>query len=252
MGSYAGAYALGGDLIYRMPVLGLKRVYLKAGMAIVDTKSLTPTMAWRKFAPLQLDGILYLSDIYYVGGGINYPVKVSDGLTPNWGAQVYIGANHYTGDGRLYADFGYSVLRIKDHPSFKGMHAMVGYRYDYSITWISEAPREPAPEIPVQEEKEVVEMALGSYRAPAEVVPALPPPRVVRRVERAVPKRIVTKPRPNRVFHYVSRGDTLYAISRKYFGNERMAQKIARENGISNPNYIKAGSQLLIDFNWAR
>jgi hypothetical protein len=249
VGAYAGGFAVSGDMLYRMPVMGMEKLYMKMGAGYVDTKNLTPSQSWRKLAPIQLDGILYLSDIYYIGGGINYPIKVSDGLEPNWGGQFYIGANHRTGDGRIYADMGYSVLRIKDHPSFKGLHVIAGYRYDYAKFFMPD--KKPRKRILIVEEKEIVEMAMrNAGLIPAELKPPVKlkrRPGIVPRPEPAV-KRAPT----GRFFHYVSVGESLSEISQKYFGTYKMVNKIAAANNIGDPNYVRAGRYLVIDPNWAK
>ncbi|MFH1683974.1 MAG: PorV/PorQ family protein [Candidatus Margulisiibacteriota bacterium] len=49
------------------------------------------------------------------------------------------------------------------------------------------------------------------------------------------------------VYHYVSRGETIFTISRKYYGNARFYKDIARLNNIKNVNRIVSGRYLKID-----
>ena len=46
--------------------------------------------------------------------------------------------------------------------------------------------------------------------------------------------------------HYVRKGETLSAISKKYYGNSEYANAIARSNNISNPQRIRVGTRLVI------
>lgn len=46
--------------------------------------------------------------------------------------------------------------------------------------------------------------------------------------------------------HTVQSGDTLWGISKKYYGNGGQYQKIASANGIANPNVIRVGQVLSI------
>lgn len=47
-------------------------------------------------------------------------------------------------------------------------------------------------------------------------------------------------------YHTVVKGDTLWAIAQKYYGNGSRYPEIARANNISNPNIINVGQKLLI------
>jgi LysM domain-containing protein len=133
-GMYGGMYGIGGDVLVKMPVLGLKTTYLKLGLAITDSKNLTPTQQWKKFYPLTVDGVMFFSDRFYAGGGINYPLMVSDNETGNIGGQVYLGAELVkTAMGKVYTEAGYSVFRRNEGASFKGIQAVVGYRYDFGF-----------------------------------------------------------------------------------------------------------------------
>ena len=87
-GMFAGMYGLGGDVLIKMPVMGLDSTYLKLGLAITDSKNLFPAQQWKRFYPLMVDGVMFFNDRFYAGGGINYPLMVSDGSIGNIGDQV--------------------------------------------------------------------------------------------------------------------------------------------------------------------
>jgi len=47
-------------------------------------------------------------------------------------------------------------------------------------------------------------------------------------------------------YHTVVKGDTLWAIAQRYYGNGSRYPEIAKANNISNPNIINVGQKLLI------
>lgn len=47
-------------------------------------------------------------------------------------------------------------------------------------------------------------------------------------------------------YHTVAKGDTLWAIAQKYYGNGSRYPEIAKANNVSNPNVISVGQKLLI------
>lgn len=53
-------------------------------------------------------------------------------------------------------------------------------------------------------------------------------------------------PMTNAKYHTVAKGDTLWAIAQKYYGNGNRYPEIAKANNISNPNIINVGQKLLI------
>ena len=226
-GVYAGGYSAQGDLLYRMPkMFGLDDVYLRSGVAYVDTKNLSPAQNWRKFAPLYIDGMKYLADNIYVGAGLNYPLKVSDGETGNVSGQIYLGADLAAGPGKFYGEAGYSILRIKDNPSFKGLHAMLGYRYDYWTFFVPDKVKrvKPRPEPVIREVVEIKEEV--------EII-------------RPMPRRA----RPNIIIYKIVWGDTLADISEKYLGDAKLYPDLAKLNNIEDPDLIYEGNTLKIDLN---
>lgn len=73
-------------------------------------------------------------------------------------------------------------------------------------------------------------------------------------VEAAVPSH-ETHPRavtPNIVYHEVVMGDSLIAISRKYFNTPDFYKEIAEMNGLTDTGGLQQGMILKIDLDWAR
>lgn len=226
-GMFGGAYAVRGEVLYRLPKMyGIDNIYLRVGLGIADTNNVA-NMAWRKFVPLCVDGIMYLSDNVYVGGGLNYPLKISDGLTANWGAELFLGADMESGPGKVYLEAGYSALRAQNQASFKGIHALVGYRYDLEKITVAEVKKVPEVKppglTPIMKEipKKMIEV-----------------PKVEKKVVKAKPKM---------VSHCISAGETLAGISQKYYGTPDLYPEIAKANKIKDPGLIIAGEYLEID-----
>ncbi len=53
-------------------------------------------------------------------------------------------------------------------------------------------------------------------------------------------------PKPNNVEYIVKKGDTLWAIAKKYYGSGSQYPKIVKENNIKNPNIIFPGQKFII------
>lgn len=51
---------------------------------------------------------------------------------------------------------------------------------------------------------------------------------------------------PKTIEHYVLKGETLWSIAQRYFGNGSSYLKIVRENNIDNPDLIKPGDRYRI------
>jgi len=51
---------------------------------------------------------------------------------------------------------------------------------------------------------------------------------------------------PSAKYHTVQKGETLWAIAKKYYGNGNQYPKIVKANGIANPDIIHVGQKLLI------
>lgn len=55
-----------------------------------------------------------------------------------------------------------------------------------------------------------------------------------------------SKPAKQTVYHVVVRGDTLWGIAKRYYGNGNRYPEIAKANNITNPDIIHVGQKLLI------
>ncbi len=97
-----------------------------------------------------------------------------------------------------------------------------------SNTHTDEAP--PAPKAAPEPEVEVAPAAVEEAAPVAEEAPAPPPP---------------PPPPAPRTYTVVS-GDTLWAISEKFYGDGNRYQEIANASGVSNPDLINPGQVLTI------
>jgi LysM repeat protein len=237
-GVYAGGYAIQGDMLSRLPKMyGLDDLYLRVGAAYVDTYNLPPTKDWRRFAPFYVDGMWYFMDNVYVGAGLNFPFKVSDDESGNLGGQAYLGGDLPFWLGKLYAEAGYSVLRREVGASFKDIHVMAGYRYDYATIFVPDKVKEvkPEPKPVIREEIEIEEEI--------EIITPVPP--APKPAPKPTPKRLP----PNIIIYKIKEGDTLSHIAERYYGYWRMYPAIAELNDIEDPALIYTGDTLKIDLN---
>ena len=53
-------------------------------------------------------------------------------------------------------------------------------------------------------------------------------------------------PTENKKYYVVQKGDTLWAIAKRYYGNGNQYPKIVQANNIKNPDLIYPGQKLLI------
>ena len=65
-------------------------------------------------------------------------------------------------------------------------------------------------------------------------------------IQSIVNARLGVTPKPSAKYHTVVKGDTLWAIAKKYYGDGNRYPEIARANNIANPNIISVGQKLLI------
>lgn len=65
-------------------------------------------------------------------------------------------------------------------------------------------------------------------------------------IQNIVNKRLGVTPNNKAKYHIVVKGDTLWAIANKYYGDGNQYHKIARANNLKNANLIHAGQKLLI------
>jgi hypothetical protein len=136
----AGAFCIGGtpgaaiDMLsdYPQGLLGVKDLYLRVGLGLTDSKSLSITedKDYRKFTPLFVDAVYYLDKDIYIGGGLNNSVKVSDSDIGSFGVDLYLGMETEIGiPAKLVSEIGYSSLNRLGKDNFEGLWLMVGLRY---------------------------------------------------------------------------------------------------------------------------
>ena len=65
-------------------------------------------------------------------------------------------------------------------------------------------------------------------------------------VQAIVNAKLGVTPKPSARYYTVVKGDTLWAIAKKYYGDGNRYPEIARANNIANPNIIHIGQKLLI------
>jgi nucleoid-associated protein YgaU len=107
---------------------------------------------------------------------------------------------------------------------------------------VAEGPGEAAP------------VAAAAAGAPAARRTAVPPERLVLNIEETVPGGRAAAPRrfgagaetPEVVDYTVVRGDTLWAIARRFTRNPFHYREIASENDVRDPNLIVPGQQLTL------
>jgi len=145
-GVFASMYGIGGEVMLRLPEL--KDLYLKLGLVVTDSKHLSPAQDWRRFLPLYIDGIYYFNNNVYMGAGLNYPLKISDGEKPAVGWEAYFGTDVKLGEGKIFIEAGCGELKRESKPSFTGGQVMLGYRYDLAIITVVEEKEVPAAKIP--------------------------------------------------------------------------------------------------------
>ncbi len=65
-------------------------------------------------------------------------------------------------------------------------------------------------------------------------------------IQSIVNARLGVTPKPAAKYHTVVKGDTLWDIAKKYYGDGNRYPEIVRANNIANPNIISVGQKLLI------
>ena len=65
-------------------------------------------------------------------------------------------------------------------------------------------------------------------------------------IQSIVNARLGVTPKQSAKYHTVVKGDTLWAIAKKYYGDGNRYPEIVRANNIANPNIISVGQKLLI------
>ena len=264
-GGYGGMVGAAAEMMFSRS----ENQYFRVGLAVTDSKNLYPSQDWRRFAPLYVDGILYFPNNTYVGGGLNYPLKVSDGDIGDIGYQLFYGADIYANErSKIYSELGYSVIRRLSQSPYAGLSFIVGWRYDIilgtakanagekvtsSPASTSNNPSEiimpsvkdnMGPEM-IKEKKAENEGEANANKEPEEIRAVIDTVKV-EKVARSMPDAKPMSSIKKRMFHYISKGDTLVKISRKYFLSQAFYKEIAKTNNIRDPNRIVAGNYLLI------
>jgi len=147
-GCFGNMTAAGAEILYRRPFnfFDSDNVYGKMGLAVADSLNMYPTKDWRRFLLLYVDGIIYYSDNAYLGGGFNFPLKVSDDDVGNLGGELYLGADFpIYHRGKIYTELGLSMVRRINYERYEGIHFIVGWRYE--LVPASATKKEAASEI---------------------------------------------------------------------------------------------------------
>ena len=120
------------------------------------------------------------------------------------------------------------------------------------------SPNSPYIELPAVSEPGVNEriaqpMNGSAYPEPSEPLTAAPPSSMTfseqpvvtpmpASIQRTAPEPVA----PSGRMHVVSKNETLWRISKKYYGTGKRSADIAAANGITNPNRIYVGMKLII------
>lgn len=99
-----------------------------------------------------------------------------------------------------------------------------------------------APEVPVATEVPVTAESPAATEPPAVETPAGTEPPVTETAEQPPAETEAS----TGVTYIVEAGDSLYSISRKFYGTEAMVSKIQELNGLSNADLIKEGQSLIL------
>jgi len=132
-GCFGNMTAAGAEILYHRPFnfLDSDNIYGKMGLAVADSLNMYPAKDWRRFLLLYVDGIMYYTDNAYFGGGLNFPLKVSDDEVGNLGGEIYLGMDFpFYHRSKIYAELGYSMVRRINFERYEGVHFMVGWRYE--------------------------------------------------------------------------------------------------------------------------
>jgi hypothetical protein len=147
-GCFGGMTGAAAEILYHRPFnfLDSDKIYGKMGLAVADSLNIYPTKDWRRFLLLYIDGVMYFYGNTYLGGGLNFPIKVSDDEVGNLGGEVYLGMDlPIYHRGKIYAELGYSIVRRLNFERYEGVHFMVGWRYE--LVPASAPKKEAATEI---------------------------------------------------------------------------------------------------------
>ncbi|MBN2057579.1 MAG: hypothetical protein JW782_02130 [Candidatus Saganbacteria bacterium] len=139
IGSLAGIYANSTGILgeVRFPmrfVLGPATSSFRFCGGLVQSADMT-----RRFAPAMVDIILnfpagYFSGVEnYLGGGLNYVVRMTGQTAGTVGGQCFYGIESSGFGGKLFGEIGFGILRSGFSPSHKGTTMLFGYRRDWAL-----------------------------------------------------------------------------------------------------------------------
>ena len=130
-GYLAGIMGAVGEIRYHNPFEMLSTsLRLGAGYAQGDDSAGTA----RRHALIIVDGIYRLNPPQakgmrnYFGGGINYLAYTTGQTSGTLGGQVFYGVEANAGEGQIYGEVGYGVIRTGFSPNQTGMNVQVGYK----------------------------------------------------------------------------------------------------------------------------
>ena len=93
----------------------------------------------RRFAPVMFDIVLnfpagwFTGVENYLGGGLNYVVKMTGQTAGTVGGQIFYGIESEGFGGKLFGEIGWAALRTGFSPSQKGTTILFGYRTPWKI-----------------------------------------------------------------------------------------------------------------------
>ena len=134
-GLFAGATSLGGEIRFSLPyIFGPATSSLRISAGLMQSED--PV---RKFAPLQIDGILNFPPGWftgvenYLGAGLNYLVLTSGRKSGTIGGEVFYGVASEGFGGKVFGEMGWGVLRTGFSSAQTGTTILVGYRRDWEL-----------------------------------------------------------------------------------------------------------------------
>jgi hypothetical protein len=92
-----------------------------------------------RYAPIHVDCILnfpagwFTGVENYLGGGLNYVLRMTGPETGTIGAEIFYGVESRGFGGMLFGEMGYGALRSTQVPSHRGISVMLGYRRDWGF-----------------------------------------------------------------------------------------------------------------------
>lgn len=142
---------------------------------------------------------------------------------------------------------GYTVdtnIAYKDYPSIMKQYGLNGYSKQSSND--SKSNIEPTPQKKTNEQI-ATEVINGSWGNGEDRKRRLADAGYDYSVIQAiVNQRLGVNKVPAKRYHTIAKGDTLWSIAKKYYGNGNRYPEIAKANNIKNPNIISVGQKIII------